>query len=393
MKICFLCDSFYPYLGGSETYLKELGIGLSKYKDIEEIIYLTALLPRTNKVVEKNVFDSKKIKIIRIPFPTSSFSVFLSRCLFSLGNVLLKKIVEDVDIYHVITYLPSFTGWIFRYMTGKPVVLFCHEFFREKWKFLRVPPGSCFFFKKMEEIISHFPYTWFICPSQYTKNSLVEAGVPPHKISVIYHGVSEIFSPIGGNLRKVFNLKDSPIVGWIGRMQEWGQKGIPFLLKTIKYVKNQIPTVKFLIGGPYFNRIKPLIDKLGVRKNVIYVGRVPYHKLPFFYRTCDVFLSTSISEGFGFTCAEAQKCGIPVVGFRTGALPEIVKNYKTGLLIEPFDVKELSESICEILQNREWREKMRKNCVRIFSRKFKWETSIKHHYTIYTKLLHECERI
>ncbi|MGH8147750.1 MAG: glycosyltransferase family 4 protein [Rhodanobacteraceae bacterium] len=66
--------------------------------------------------------------------------------------------------------------------------------------------------------------------------------------------------------------------------------------------------------------------------NITLLGRLTEGQLINEYRTCDAVLVPSRYEGFGYTALEAMACGKPVVGFRCGAVDEVVAEGETGLL-------------------------------------------------------------
>src|SRR5205823_10668855 len=63
------------------------------------------------------------------------------------------------------------------------------------------------------------------------------------------------------------------------------------------------------------------------------------------YSAADVFVIPSIQENFPLTVLEALACGIPVIGFAVGGIPESVRPGITGLLVPPQDVASLRASI------------------------------------------------
>ena len=59
------------------------------------------------------------------------------------------------------------------------------------------------------------------------------------------------------------------------------------------------------------------------------------------YPMADVFVMPSRAEGFGFTNIEAMSFGLPVISSRVGAIPEVIDDGVTGVLVHPGDVREL----------------------------------------------------
>lgn len=78
--------------------------------------------------------------------------------------------------------------------------------------------------------------------------------------------------------------------------------------------------------------------------NITLLGRLTENQLIQEYRACDAVLVPSRYEGFGYTALEAMACGKPVVGFRCGAVDEVVAEGKTGLLCDIDDLDALEQN-------------------------------------------------
>jgi glycosyltransferase involved in cell wall biosynthesis len=69
------------------------------------------------------------------------------------------------------------------------------------------------------------------------------------------------------------------------------------------------------------------------------------HRLAQIYQAADLFVGTATEEAFGQTIMEAQLCGLPVVAFHVGGVPEIVRNEITGRLVRLGDTAELIATV------------------------------------------------
>lgn len=76
-------------------------------------------------------------------------------------------------------------------------------------------------------------------------------------------------------------------------------------------------------------------------------------KLASIYSAADVIVVPSLEETFSNTTAEAIACGTPVVGFKTGAIPDLAVEGVTGQAVEVGDVESLANAVIEILFNQE----------------------------------------
>ena len=91
-----------------------------------------------------------------------------------------------------------------------------------------------------------------------------------------------------------------------------------------------------------------------------FLGYVPADELPALYAACDIFAMPSRAlsqrdgiEGFGIVFLEAAAASKPVVGGRSGGIPEAVHDGVTGRLVDPDDVDQLAEVLIDLLRDRD----------------------------------------
>jgi glycosyltransferase involved in cell wall biosynthesis len=93
--------------------------------------------------------------------------------------------------------------------------------------------------------------------------------------------------------------------------------------------------------------------------NFIFTG-YQYQVVPFLVMM-DVFVLSSVKEGFPFSILEAMALGIPVVATNVGGIPEVVDDHKTGILVKPGDPESLANVILTLIEDRALREELGKN--------------------------------
>jgi D-inositol-3-phosphate glycosyltransferase len=91
-------------------------------------------------------------------------------------------------------------------------------------------------------------------------------------------------------------------------------------------------------GTAELQRVRELIDSLGVTDRVLFYEPQPHHLLSTFYRAADVVLVPSRSESFGLVALEAAACGVPVVATGVGGLLNLIEDGKTGFLVPGRDL-------------------------------------------------------
>jgi glycosyltransferase involved in cell wall biosynthesis len=178
-------------------------------------------------------------------------------------------------------------------------------------------------------------------------------GVPAEKVTTIHYGMSPPDFPANARDegRRRFGCgSDAPLIGMFGRLIE--QKGVDTLLEAFKQVRQTVPDAALLIVGDGNRRaeLEALTERLGLGEAVTFAGWVPqaYNLMP----ACDLIAMPSRWEGFGLVALEAMSCARPLIASRVSALPEIVVEGETGLLVPPDDPAALAEAITSLLSDR-----------------------------------------
>ena len=123
------------------------------------------------------------------------------------------------------------------------------------------------------------------------------------------------------------------------------------------------------------------------RGKVTFLGFVRRPDLLDLYYQADVFAFAPIwNEGFGIPPVEAMAAGTPVVASRSGAIPEIVKDKKTGFLVNKNDPDALAERILTLLRDDNLREDMGRAGRSWVRENFIWEKSARSMYRYYVDL-------
>ncbi|MCP4687200.1 MAG: glycosyltransferase family 4 protein [Desulfobacterales bacterium] len=91
---------------------------------------------------------------------------------------------------------------------------------------------------------------------------------------------------------------------------------------------------------------------------VRFVGKIPREKMNRFYSAGDVFAFPGIRESLGMVYLESQSCGLPVVAFDNGGIPEVVKHGKTGFLTPLYNPGAFDDALEKLLLNKTLRREM-----------------------------------
>ena len=206
--------------------------------------------------------------------------------------------------------------------------------------------------------------------SSFTARLLQKAGVAPEAIEIIPMGCDvDKFRPRSPNMqlrRKVLGDRaPGPMILTVGGLVE--RKGHDMVIRSLPAVCQRVPDVTYLIvgAGLFRERLDELAVELGVRDRVVFAGRVPDDELPDVYAMCDVFAMPSRArptlhdvEGFGLVFLEAGACAKPVVAGRSGGIEDAVVDGYTGLVVDPSDVRDISQALIRLLTDSELRGRL-----------------------------------
>jgi len=140
-------------------------------------------------------------------------------------------------------------------------------------------------------------------------------------------------------------------------------------------------------GAPEAQYAPALMQQINLNGRVTFARRLSGDDLVRWYSAADIAVVPSMFEGFGFPAAEAMACGIPVIAFNAGALPELVDDGKTGILVPPADVPKLAAAIKKLVENKELRCEMGKEARKRVLRKFNWQQAARQIIDVYQEVL------
>jgi glycosyltransferase involved in cell wall biosynthesis len=154
-------------------------------------------------------------------------------------------------------------------------------------------------------------------------------GVPAQKVETIHYGLDDVPDAWGVNPPDDVPA-DARVLLAVARLTE--QKGIDVAIRAL----SQLPadTVLVVLGeGPERAALLRLARDLGVESRVFLLGRVP--DVAAWLGRATVLVHPARWEGFGLGVLEAMLAGLPVVATNVSALPELIVDGETGVLVEP----------------------------------------------------------
>ena len=167
------------------------------------------------------------------------------------------------------------------------------------------------------------------------------------------------------------------------------KKGLKYTFLAMKLVLKRYPNAKLLVVGigPQKSELKNLSKNLGIEKNVIFLGGISNRELPSYYATVDLFLSSTLSEGFGLVFVEAMLCKCPVIASDLKAISDVVKNEKTGIQVDVKNTELFADKIIELIDDENKRNKLTENGYEFVKERFTWNISEEKYYKLIDKLI------
>jgi len=373
MKLLFVSEYYPPHVGGVEVVFKNLAELLAK--DGHECHVVTSRLPNTKRCEETN-----RVKIHRVSVPEKGARYWFT--FLSIPRVI--ALARQVDLIQTTTFNAAFPAWLASKLLRKKSVITVHEVWGETWvNSLGMNWLSATLHRFLEKVIVHLPFDRVVCVSEYTRNRLRALGVKNKKVEVIYNGIdTELFTPRGESspVRKRLKLgRDEFVYLYYGRPGL--SKGVEYLVSAVPLVSKKVPNSKLVLiltsePRDKYESIKKLIQDLSIEDKVMLLDPLPRSELPDYIAASDCVIIPSLSEGFGFSAAEACAMEKPVVASNVASLPEVVSG--KYVLVEPGNPEAIAEGIEKVYKGQT--EKSEKKV-------FSWEECVNKYMKVYAELI------
>jgi phosphatidylinositol alpha-1,6-mannosyltransferase len=199
--------------------------------------------------------------------------------------------------------------------------------------------------------------------SEFSRRAVEAHGVAAPAITVIRPGAVVA----GGAVTTIRPPADGRrVLLSVGRLVD-AYKGHDMVIRALPLILAKTPDTEYVIVGvgPLLPYLQRLAASLGVAPAVRFVGQASDDEVDAWYRACDVFVLASResgagggAEGYGIVFVEANLRGKPVVGGRSGGIPDAVIDGETGLLVDPTDPADIAEAITRLLSEPDLAERL-----------------------------------
>ncbi len=176
-----------------------------------------------------------------------------------------------------------------------------------------------------------------------------EYGVSPERLAVVPEPIDlEVWDD--QFWRAPRRERTGPVVLCVARM--YPRKRLQDLLRAAGILRIRVPGIQVrIVGrGPEWAALGRLHAELGLADSVVLLGDLPRERLAEEYVNATLFCLPSVQEGFGIVFLEAMAAELPVVACRIAAVPEVVQDGVTGVLVPPRDPGALAEALERLIE-------------------------------------------
>lgn len=288
---------------------------------------------------------------------------------------------KDVDLF----IIQSFPFYSLIPKLNKPVLVVDHGIIsvsglplkrRLRYKYMEISQNLSYF-KKANKIVTVSRYLLNYLPKNLReKATFIYNGCDHYNEEIIgEEEINNFRNGIGVNPKDVLLL-------FVGRLNLTNQpyKGLAELIGIYQDISKKHKNIKLLTVGYGSKNDEELLKNQGI----LSISNAPEELMPLIYRSCDIYTTCSLWEGFDLPIAEAHSFERPTLCYDIGAHPEISQNGKTGFVVK--NRKEFSEKLEILINNSKLRKEMGQNAGE-FAGKFTWENSVKQYHQIIKKML------
>lgn len=366
-RLLVLTELFLPTKGGTAVWAAEV------YKRLggREIHIVTADVPGAAEVDAAHPNTIHRLNLKRIPWLRPESLAMYARFFF---KSLALALIHRFDAIHAFRALPEgLAAWAVARLTFRPVVIYAHGEELTTWGY----GGK---FKAMRFALRHADRV--VANSEHTRGTLLEMGIDPARITVIYPGVDvSVFRPglDTTGLRESLGIRpDEKLVFSVGRLSR--RKGFDQMIRAVAKLHAEGIPLRYVIAGigEDAGYLDGLIAEHNAQGVVHRIGAVSEADLPRWMNACDVFAMPNRdingdNEGFGMVFIEAAACGKPSLAGDAGGTGAAVLDGETGLRVDGTSVETVAIGLIRLLSGKDDAMKIGQSGWKRVQMEFSWE--------------------
>jgi len=332
-------------IGGAEMAMVRILNNLRKSKYEINILSITS----SNDIEDK--INKNYINVIKLNIDSKKNIIRLVKDLVKIFRDF-KPDVLVCSLYHA-----TILGRIIGKLTKVPVII--------NWEH-NENFGNVF--RKMINYLTAGFSNHILADSHLVYNAAKKQFKKINKISVVQIGGLDLclFSPV------IHQKKKKIHIGSIGSLVK--QKNYSFLIELTKDLPH-FCIIQIAGDGPQYSKLQKIIHKKGLENRFLLKGKVT--DIPSFLSELDIYVQPSLWEGLCISVVEATACGLPVVAFKVGGIPETVQAGINGFLIDLGNLEEFKEKLLKLIFDCNLRRMMGMHSRRIAEEKYSLDKMVK----------------
>ncbi len=307
----------------------------------------------------------------------SSYWYILSMMPILLGYTLYLTLAKRATLLHANGFFSGLICLAVRAVTGVPYVLTIQS---ADFTIYHEEVGLNFIVK-MQDFFERMVYRHAaVCHAvshdlcaHYKRQGAKECVMIPNGVE------TNLFKPITSSeernaLRAKYDLpQDAFIITNISRLEP--KNGVEEEIDALALLVEEHPQLLLVLIGDGSKRgeLEAHAKEKGIEKHVRFTGQIPYGDVGPLIAASDAFARTPRAEGFGIVFLEAMAAGVPVIGTRTGGIPDFIEHDVTGLLCEVRDVASIAQSLRRLVTDASLREKLLSNATKMVHERYDWD--------------------
>ena len=284
-----------------------------------------------------------------------------------------------IDLVHTHLFHANLWGRISAECAGVPVI--CSEHGMDTWR----GPFHLTMDRCLARVSKRIIFVSKAVKQFYTERNPCLKG----RGCVLYNGVEiEKFQAkgLGEEVRQSLGLRESHrVLGIVGRLVP--EKSHVDFIEVIQSLSRELEDIVGLIvgEGELLSQLEQLVKRRGIEDRIMFLG---YRSdMPRIYQAMDVFVTTSLREGFPLSVLEAMAAGIPIVATDVGGIPECIKDGEEGLLVPASDPMAAAQAVLKVLTDSALRDTLVANARRRVRASFSVQAMVKNHESLYREIL------
>jgi glycosyltransferase involved in cell wall biosynthesis len=329
------------YMGGAENFVRSVAERLAGRHEVHVLTRkLEGSLPDTEEINSVRLHRYRPRRIPKLSWLTEPSDMYRE------GIGVARRHSVDI-VFPCILYPTGYVGVKIAEKLGKPSILSLQNaIFDSDLGGLYSGKKAAFALKKATKI--------HVISRYLKKNLNVYEKRKDDDVVVVYDGFDEkLFNPSLVDRKGVGRKygKGYPLIVNVSHYK-YPQKRQDILVRSMPDIISEYPDAMLLLAGKGdYSHVKKWSDRLGLKKNVKFLGYRPPSEVRDLIGASDIFAFPTEFEGMGIVAVEALALGVPVVATNVGPLPELVRPGKDGWLTG-LDVKEFAGGILKTLKDK-----------------------------------------